>query len=132
MPLDDRERERVKYHLGYTAATTLASIQYGMARPLQTMFLVESALGLLMEVAVDRVRRILKIMDDIELKLIDSQDRLAAIQLDSLKLRENEPDQLEGEYRRWGYRLADLVGCPIYAYSLRYRVGVRSGTIPVR
>jgi DUF1009 family protein len=88
----------------------------------------------LIEDAVDRVRRVLKIMDDLELKLIDSQDRLAAIQLDSLKLRENEPDQLEKEYARWGFRLADILGVPVYPYSTRYRVamGVRSGSIPVR
>ena len=134
MPLTDAEKERVRYHLGYLEVQTGASIQFGIPRPIQTVFLVESAMNLVIEASLDRVRRIIKVMDDIELKLIDAQDRLAAIQLDSLHLRENEPDMLEREYVRWGYRLADILGVPVYAYSSRYRLamGTQSGSIPVR
>lgn len=134
MPLDDAEKERCRYHLGYPEVQAAASIQFGIPRPIQTAFLLESAMVLLIEQSVDRVRRILKVMDDIEMKLIEAQDRLAAIQLSDLHLRDNEPDQLEHEYVRWGFRLADLVGCPIYAYSTRYRGFITSGvsSIPVR
>jgi len=134
MPLDAREKERARYHLGYLAVQPAASISFGIPRPIQTMFLVETSLNNLIEEAVDRVRRILKIMDDIEGKLVESQDRLAASALDTLKLRENEPDMLEREYVRWGFRLADILGAPIYPYSTRYRAfsGVKAGSIPVR
>jgi len=133
MPISASERERILYHLGYLAVQPAASIQYGIPRPIQTMFLVETAMNNLLEVAVDRVRRVLQIMDGIENKLVDAQDRLAADQLGDLKIRATEPDQLEGEYRRWGYRLADILGVPIYAYSTKYRnAGVRAGSIPVR
>lgn len=134
MPLTDSEKERVRYHLGYQEVSPAASIQYGLSRPIQTLFLVETALNTLQEVATDRVRRILKVMDDVECQLIDSQQRLAAIQLDSLRLREGEPDLLEREYARWGFRLADILGVPIYAYSLRYKnaLGTRAGSVPVR
>jgi len=133
MPLDAREKERARYHLGYLAVQPAASISYGIPRPIQTMFLVETSLNNLIEEATDRVRRILKIMDDIEAKLVEAQDRLAASALDSLKLRENEPDMLEREYVRWGFRLADILGAPIYPYSTRYRSfsGVKAGSIPV-
>lgn len=134
MPLDAAEKERVRYHLGYPEQTSLASIQLGIPRPLQTAFLVEQAMTMLIEEALPRVRSILKIMDDIETKLVDAQDRLAAIQLSDLKLREDEPSQLEKEYVRWGMRLCDVVGAPIYAYSTRYRLAIGSGagSIPVR
>lgn len=134
MPLDAAEKERVRFHLGYPEVQPAASIQFGIPRPIQTAFLVEDAMSNIIEVAVDRIRRILKIMDDIESKLVDAQDRLAAIQLSDLHLRENEPDQLEHEYVRWGYRLADIVGVPIYAFSMRYRnfAGSQAGSIPVR
>jgi len=134
MPLDDAEKERVRYHLGYPQQTALASIQLGIPRPLQTAFLVEQAMSLLLEAALPRVRSMLKIMDDIEAKLVDAQDRLAAIQLADLKLREDEPSQLEREYVRWGMRLADVVGAPIYAYSTRYRAAstAGAGNVPVR
>lgn len=134
MPLDAAEKDRVRYHLGYPSVQAAASIQYGIPRPIQTAFLVESAMNLLIEEALPRVRSLLKVMDDIETKLIDAQDRLAAIQLSDLKLREDEPSQLEKEYVRWGMRLADVVGAPIYAYSTRYRsaLGSGAGSIPVR
>lgn len=134
MPLDDREKERARYHLGYLAVQPAASIQYGIPRPIQTMFLVEVALNNLIEVAVDRVRRILQILDNTETRLVEAQERLAADALDTLKLRANEPDLLEREYARWGMRLADILGVPIYPYSQRYRsaFAVHAGNIPVR
>lgn len=134
MPLDAREKERARYHLGYLAVAPAASIQYGIPRPIQTMFLVETALNNLLEEATDRVRRILKILDDTEVRLVECQERLAASALDALKLRENEPDLLEREYVRWALRLADILGCPIYPYSTRFRAfsGTKAGSIPVR
>lgn len=134
MPLTDAEKERVRYHLGYLEVSGAASIQLGIPRPLQTVFLLEQGLNNVIENAIPRVRRILNVMDGVEEKLHESQDRLAAKQLDSLQLRDNEPDMLEKEYVRWGYRLADLFGVPIYPYSNRYKVfsGVVAGSIPVR
>jgi hypothetical protein len=134
MPLDAREKERARYHLGYLAVQPAASIQFGIPRPIQTMFLVETALNNVIEEAVDRVRRILKILDDTEARMVEAQDRLAAIALDTLKLRENEPDLLEREYCRWAFRLADILGVPTYYYSTKFRSfsGVKAGSIPVR
>ena len=134
MPLTEAEKERVRYHLGYLQVSAAASIQLGIPRPLQTVFLLEQGLNNVIENAIPRVRRILNVMDNVENKLEESQDRLAAKQLDSLQLRDNEPDMLEKEYVRWGYRLADLFGVPIYAYSNRYKnfSGVVAGSIPVK
>lgn len=82
---------------------------------------------------LDRVRRLLKVLDDIECRLINAQARLAADSLGELKLRQNEPDMLEKEYYRWGGRLADQLGCPFYSYSNRYKQGgAAAGIIPVR
>jgi len=133
MPLNDQEKERARYHLGYLNVQSAASIQLGIPRPLQTMFLLETALNNVMETAIPRVRSILSVMDGIECKLCEAQDRLAAKVLDGITLRDSEPDQLEREYVRWGWRLADLLGVPIYAYSTRYRnAGPSAGSIPVR
>jgi hypothetical protein len=111
-----------------------ASIQFGLPRPIQTIFLVETAMNNILQVAEDRVRRIVAVMDGIEEQLIDAQPRLAATQLDELHLREDEPDKLEKEYVRWGCRLADVLGVPIYPYSQRYRnnMGTVAGNVSVR
>lgn len=129
------ERARIRYHLGYPSVQPAASIQFGLPAPTQTMFLVETAMSNILPEAETFVRSIVGVMDGVECKLISAQDRLAAIQLDELKLREDEPGQLEKEYVRWGCRLADVLAVPIYAYSTRYmgRVGnVVAGNIPCR
>lgn len=131
MPLADLDKERIRYHLGYLEVQGAASIQFGIPRPLQTVFLLEEAMSNVIDNAIPRIQRIVRIMDQVEEKLCGAQDRLAAKQLDSLILRDNEGDQLEHEYRRWGYRLADILGVPIYPYSMRYRAGVKAGNIPV-
>ncbi len=134
MALDDSEKERTRYHLGFMEVSQASSIQLGIPRALPTMFLLEQAFGLLLANAEFRVRQILRIMDGIEQRLIDAQDRLAAIQVDEIKLREDEPDKLEKEYCRWGYRLAGIFGVPVYIYAERYRSqqGMGAGNVTVR
>ncbi len=127
-PLTDAEKQRVAYHLGYPAVTTAASVAFGVPTLTQTNFLVYNVLGRLLDSAIDQVRAISKTMDDIEAKLVEAQDRLAATQLEELHLREDETDKLEGEYRRWGYRLSDVIGAPVYAFSRRY-ASAGAGTV---
>ena len=131
MPFDAAEKERIRYHLGYLNVQPAASIQFGQPRPIQTLFLVESAIENVLPEGEDRVRRTLRVLDEIECKLIDAQDRLAATQLDSLHLREGEPDLLEHEYHRWAGRLADTLGVPLYPFAERFRRSARVGSIPV-
>lgn len=135
MALTDEEKQRVRYFLGYPSVTPAVGITFGVPRPIQTLFLVELAMNNLLSVAEDKVRSILNIMDGIECRLVDAQERLAAKSLDNLTMRADETDALEAEYYRWGGRLADTLGVPFYAYSNRYkRHGGRvfAGSIPVR
>jgi hypothetical protein len=134
--LDDFEKERVRYHLGYLNVSTAASLQFGLPRPIQTLFIIELAMEQLPEVALPRVRRLLKILDNTECRLENAQSRLAAASLGELKIERQgmqEPDLLEHEYWRWASRLADQLGVPLYAYSNRFKgQGPASGNIPVR
>lgn len=134
MALTDEERQKVRYHLGYLSVAPAASLNFGMPRPIQTIFLVELAMDNILPVAIDKIRQIVGIMDGIECRLVDAQDRLSATSLDNLSLRRDETDALEAEYYRWGGRLADTLGVPFYAYSNRYRRHGKgfAGSIPVR
>ena len=134
MALTAEERQQVRYHLGFVSVFPAASINFGMPRPIQTLFLVEQAMDYLMPVGEAKVRQIIGIMDGIECRLVDAQDRLAAQSLDNLTMRADETDALEGEYFRWGGRLADTLGVPFYAYSNRYKKHGKAyaGSIPVR
>jgi len=145
-PLTEGEKERIRYHLGYMETSfggnqAAASIQFGIPRPAQTLFLVESAIQELLTnlYAVERVRFILQNMDNIEQQIASASCMLAAEQLGEMKLRgaksgETFTDLLEREYVRWGYRLADVLGVPVYPFSRRYAsasFGVKAGNIRV-
>ena len=134
MAFTPEERQKIRYSLGYVNVSPAASINFGLPRPIQTLFLVEQAMDYILPGAEDNVRRILGILDGIECRLVDAQDRLAAKSLDNLTMRVDETDALENEYYRWGGRLADILGVPFYAYSNRYKRHGKgfAGSIPVR
>lgn len=134
MALTPTEKERVRYHLGYGSVNPAAAISFGLPALIQPLFIVENAMNQLPAESEDRIRRLLKIMDDVECRLVDAQPALAAAKLGELEPRENHPDLLEKEYVRWGYRLADTLRVPIYPYSARYRSFIHgmAGSIPVR
>lgn len=131
--LTDEEKERIRYHLGYMESSFAASLQLGIPRPVQTIFLVEQAMVLLTnEYAIDRVRRVLWTLDQIESKLQSALCSMIAEQLGDLKLRADYPDKLEAEYVRWAKRLADIFGVPLYPYSDRFKPKVKAGNLSVR
>lgn len=125
--LSETDKERVRYHLGYLNTSFAASLTLGIPRPVQTLFLVEDAMALLIPQTVPRVLCILDTMDVIERKLVGALEqlgvkRLAEIELHPLSDRGLlSTDSLEAEYVRWGNRLADILGVPHYPFSARYR-----------
>ena len=130
----DQEKEQILYHLGYLETSPAASLTFGQPRPIETLFLVESAINLVVsEFAGNRIRRILNVLEGVECRLVAAQDRLAAKSVDNLVLNEGEPDKLEREYYRWAGRLADVLGVPLYFYSERFKQarGMGAGSIPV-
>ena len=137
MPLSQQDRERARYHLGFPEVDPASSYQLGIPTSRPTAFLVEHALGYVMEVAVPRVRNILQILDNTEQAMVCAQDYLAAEQVGDLRLRsavagQTHTDLLEREYVRWVERLADVLGCPMYPYASRFRHRGGGGNIPVR
>lgn len=133
MPLSQAEKARVAYHLGYPALTDAASLQYGVPTLNQTNHLVWSALNRILEPMLEQVRSVVSVMDGIEKQLVSAQSRLRAEKLEELTLRADECDALEAEYRRWGYRLSDTIGAPIYPFSMRYRgsSGMSVTSVPI-
>lgn len=135
---DDAEKERIKYHMGYTGQSTAAGLAYGMPIPVQTMFLVESAIERLPTTSEDRCRKLITLLDKVECKMEGGLDQLDVNQIESVELREDYIDKLEDEYCRWASRLADVVGAPLYPGSSKFRRlfgsggANQAGSIPVR
>ena len=135
MTFDAGTRERIRYHLGYLEVSPAPSITFGIPALIQTNFLVERAMDLVIPAAEERVLKLIDVLDVIECRMIDGQKYLIASQLDSLTIRQDQIDKLEDEYSRWASRLADILGCPLYPGSSKFRRlfrDVGSGSIPVR
>lgn len=138
MAFDNPERERIKYHLGYTGQSTAVGLSYGLPIPVQTMFLVESAVNRLGAESEDRVRKLITILDKIECKMEGGLDYLVVDSVEQVDIKDDYLDRLEDEYCRWAARLADVVGAPLYPGAAKFRrlFGTgganQAGSIPVR
>lgn len=138
--LSDADKSRARYHLGYLASSFAGSIQLGLPKPLQVVFVLEDALQLLIEPgAVARLRCILDTMDGIEAQMRGALGSLLASQLGNMKLHpladkkgELFTDSLEREYVRWGQRASDILGAPPYWFSARYQRRGPGSSVPVR
>lgn len=137
--LTEQDKEKIRYHLGYLETSFASSVAFGMPKPIQTIFLLESAMDLLVNgYAVQRARVILCTMDDYEAKLRAAgctliAEKLGNMTLRSAKLGETYTDLLEREYIRWGNRLADVLGVTPYPFSAKYgRTPGGYGPVPVR
>lgn len=134
MPLSEDEKVRVRNHLGYPQVSQLASIQFGLPKPLQTAFLLETALDKIVEGALATVRHYLQVLDDTEARMLKAQKRLAVRRIDEIETREDEIERLDRDYVKWAHRLADLFGVPLYPFSTKFRRGLGAGAenIPIR
>ncbi len=136
--LTEEQKERCRYFLGYLGVSNAPSMQLGIPRPLQTVFLLEDALSLLTnQYSVQRVTCILETLEALEKKMAASTTYLAADRVGSLQLHplRNQgklyTDSLEKEVLRWSKRLADVLGVPPYAYSSRFRKSGPGSGVPV-
>jgi len=132
MALTAAERTRCRYHLGYLNASFAGSASWGLPRPIQTIFILEDAMGLVIEDAIGIVRDLIARLDETENQIFDAQIRLAAERLGSLTLRADEIERLQSAYVMWANRLADTLGVPLYAYSSKFKsIGMGgAGNIP--
>ena len=122
--LSDQDKQKCLYHLGYLGTSLGATIALGIPAAIPTMFIAAFSLALLQDDNwFSDFHRILSILDGIETKMVQAQDRLAARVAGSVTMNPTEIDDLENEYRRWGYRLADILGTPVNPYSPRYSSG---------
>lgn len=116
--LTNAEKSQIRYHLGYMASSTSATLQMATPRPYQTVFMLEDAMQFLQEPhAVKRVQDILCHLERLEKLIMEAACNLGVSQIDQIRMRENHPGLLEKEAQRWTQRLADIFGVPIYGFS---------------
>lgn len=137
--LNEQEKERIRYHMGYMETSYAASVQFGLARPIQTMFILDQAMGLLTNpFALDRARRVLDTLDNLECQLQAAVKTTMVSNMGTMNLHplaaqgKLATDSIEREYVRWARRLADILGAPLYPYSARFVTGGPGSSVRVR
>lgn len=118
--LTPEERARCRWHLGYPSVAAFNSIQLGMIAVSQPLFLVEKSMDNLLDEAVPLFREHLARLDGINQQLDDARGRMRAARVDEITLQPEEVSMLRREYKAWACSLADLLGCPINAYSEKF------------
>jgi len=96
----------------------------------QTLFLLENAMNLVLPEAQGRIYNMVQTLDDIECQMVQGQAYLPANKLGELEIRKEHIDMLEDEYFRWSCRLADQLGVPLYWGAERFQ-GRRRGRVNV-
>lgn len=135
MALTIFEKTRATYHLGYPVLHSAGAMNLGIPVAMQTQFVLDLSLNLVTVDAEDQIRRVLQVLDNLECKLVSAQDRLAASKLGELTLERSdgvETDLLENEYYRWASRLSDILGAPLYPFSVRFKGRGGGVNVPVR
>lgn len=124
------ERARIRRHLGYPNIQPAAGMSFGIPIPIETLFIVESAIEKIMPEAMNDVRRFVAQLDEVECQMAAARSTLGVSVVDGINIRPDHIPMLENEYTRWQGRLADILGCPVYGFSARGNSS-RAGNIPV-
>ena len=125
------ERARCRYHLGYPSIQAFNTISIGFIAVSQPLYLVEKSMDNLLDEAIPLFRELIARLDAINLQLDDARGRMRAASVDEITLQPEEVTMLRREYKAWACSLADLLGCPINAYSEKFNGGFGMSTISV-
>lgn len=121
--LSDEEKARIRYYLGYPVAVDVSTMTLGIPAVAQTLFILEGQMNKIPEAAVGLVRNCVAVLDGIEMQLVEAQGYFAAARVDGVDIRDNHPQKLDEESRKWTMKLAELLGAPINIYSTRFNQG---------
>lgn len=130
--LNDGERERVRYHLGYLNVGAPRAISLGVPSASHPQFILESAMRDILPEAEPGVRRCIQELDCIEDQLSSFRGSLEVKRTGGgVELRGAEAFQiLEDQYVSWASQLADTLGCPLNPFGKRLeRFGAGPGTV---
>lgn len=130
--LNEQDRARVRYFMGYPNVDPHQAIQLGFPAATQAMFLVEQAMENLLPEAVERVLKIVSALEKMENQELDALCRLKAQQLGDMKLRNDnnektEGDMVRGEAEAWKKKLASALGAPLNMHQSQ-----STGLIPIQ
>ncbi len=108
--LTEQERVQIRHHLGYVNVSAGYTFALGVPAAVETQFMIEGAMNLVMPTALPQIRRIIGILDTIEAQKVDDLELLAVNRLDTIDVNQGEQKQLDKQYDYWVNALANMLG----------------------
>jgi hypothetical protein len=128
MALTSTEKAKVRFHLGYPNVQPIQTLYAGQPQARQTLFVLEYNMDAILPEAEPIVRDLVCQLDQIECQLAESRDRMQTESVGTVKMRKDEQRALEELYQRLAFRLADVLGTPIYPLSRRFQANLTGAT----
>jgi hypothetical protein len=114
------EKVRIRHHLGYLNVTSSATFVLGLPQAVETQFIIENAMNLVLPEAETEVRSHLATLDSIEEQMRCDHELLAVEQVGEIKIRHDEQKALDKRYLRWRRGLSNLLGVHPNPFDRRY------------
>ena len=128
MPLNEDDRDSVRFHLGYPNTSPNTTMAMGLPINLDGLFILEGNMNNLRESGVARVRSIVQIMDDILFGAkVDAIERMAVKRIGSIETQPDEVKMISRQLYEWACVLADQLRAPLYYGCERYKSFIDGG-----
>lgn len=124
MRLNDQEKARTRYFLGYPNWGSMTSgIHMGFPVGSQALYLVEQAFERLTDDGLDSVRSCLAQLEQIEAQMISARGRARAEKIGDIVPNPKELSMLWDERRSWVLQLAGVLGTEPNPYAATDALG---------
>lgn len=98
MGLTQGEKVKCRHHLGYLGVAEVATFALGVPANVQTSFMIEPAMDLLLVETEPLVRGFLEKLDAIDFQIFDDAETLVATKVGSIDLNQKEFEKLLERY----------------------------------
>jgi hypothetical protein len=129
--LTDEEKARIRYHFGYPQTNPVASIQLGVPRASQPMFLLEGQLERIPPSAIGIIRDLVTKCDYTEQQIFEGQEYVPASSVGEVDIDDKFINKLQTSYRYWVQRLADTIGAPLNPFAAAFQAGGMPLNVPI-
>ena len=123
MALTPEEKVWIRYHLGFVGVTSIATFVLGQPAAIETQFIIESAMNLVLPESEGIVRTLIARLDNILAQMVDDHELLAIERLGEITIRKDEHNALRKEYQFWQHSLGNVFGVRPNPYDQRFLGG---------
>lgn len=124
MAFTEKEKARIRHHLGYPSWQHMASaIHLGTPAGVEVLHLLEAAFNKMMPEGEEVIRVDLCNCEDIENQMAGARSRLKTEKVDKVTMNHGELGALRRELELWQRKLADDLGCFPNPFDLSHGAG---------